>query len=255
MLTEEQRIKAQITLLSQTEDKEKAYALIRHKKACLGMKWYGIPYRVYLDYLKRWDTKTPEEQNETVCINPMYPLNGYPRSKLKTVTLDDLREDLPEDNRLLPFESIETLKPEVQREIIRTIEPLKQWVLFDDNWRYYFLHFLNGYDYMSFTEFDFYGTNEHSDIYTSQDISLLKKIYGRYQEEYNKDTTLYMSTEPATSKTEKAQYTDLPFNVVLDKETLIERESLIEQMGIKPRLNDAEYRIVHGTEPQHGTNK
>ena len=56
MLTEEQKAKGRIALLPSIEDFEKSRALERHKQACKGMTLYGLPYRVYLDYLKRWET-------------------------------------------------------------------------------------------------------------------------------------------------------------------------------------------------------
>ena len=248
MLTDEQRMKAEVALLPNMEDLEKMLAYERHEKAVGSMDRYGLPYRVYLDYLKRWDDMGIYERGNTVKINRMYPLCGYPIDKIPTFTLDDLRQETQVDERgyskYLPF-AWETLSDDAQVKATTATEPLLPWHPFDEKWRYYFLHFLTGYQFDTFTEFDFYGTQgEHE----KGDISLLQKTFARWQREYAENPKAYMQEEPTTTPAEKAKYTDRPYNVLWDKNTLIERERLTNQMGIKPTFTDAEKAVVYGTD-------
>jgi len=249
MLTEEQKQKARKAVF---KDLEKVRALERHKKAVRSMDLYALPYRIYLDYLKRWDNMEPSEQDTTVSINPCYPDEGYPIDIVRVVTTDDLDiENAPrdKDGRLLyaPFDDIHTLKLSVRNEIFQTIEPLRKWrTPFDDNWRYAYSHFLKGYDIEHFTEFDFFGTNGEI---TYNDLDLFRKVYAHALNDYE-DKVLgeYLEEEPSTTKERKKGYSDMPYRVLLDRGTLVERENLIEQMGIKPSYTEEEYRIVNGSE-------
>ena len=259
MLTDEQKWKAQIALLPRVEDLERAHekehALELHKQACTGMELYGLPYRVYLDYLKNWDNNGMiyEERLTYVLINPCYPDEGYPLDKVKRVTPDDIDESKLTPH-ILPFDSIDTLKKQVQNEIIRdVIEPLRKWKILDDNWKRYFSHFLVGYDFESFTEFDFSGTTGKM---TPNDLGLLRNIYARVLKEYE-DRVLdgYLTEEPRTTKERRKQYTDKPYRVLWDRDTIEERENLTKQLGIEPSYTDEEYDIVFGMDDTEEPNE
>jgi len=247
MLTDEQKWKAQIALLPTVADFEKAHALSLHKQACEeGMSLYGLPFRVYLDYLKRWDDMSAEERYTYVDINPCYPDEGYPLDKVRVVTPDDIDEDSI-SAKVLPFDNIGTLKKEIQAEIMRDIvEPLRKWKPLDDNWKRYFSHLLVGYDFEKFTEFDFTGETGKA---TKEDIELLRHIYARVLNEYE-DRVLddYLTEEPRTTKERKRKYIDKPYRVLWDKDTIRERETLTEQLGIEPFFTDEEYNLVFGTD-------
>lgn len=247
MLTDEQRMKAEVALLPNMEDLEKMQAYERHEKALGCMDRYGLPYRAYIDYLKRWDSMSIYERGNTVKINRMYPLCGYPVDKIPTFTTDDLRQEMQADanGRIpLPF-SWETLTDDAQVKATTATEKLLPWQPLDDKWKYYFLHFLTGYDFATFTEFDFYGTQGERE---QGEISLLRKTFARWQKEYDANPTAYMQEEPTTTPAEKANYTEYPYNILWDRETLVERERLTNQMGIKPTYTDAEKAIVYGTD-------
>ena len=205
MLTEEQKRKAVYALLPTIEDLERAHAFELHKQACRGMDLYGLPYRVYLDYLKYWDKNDmPYEERATyVMINPGYPEDGYPVDRVRVVTPDDLdMSNIPRNENgsidIYAFDDICTLKTSVQKEILHDIEPLRKWKIHDDNWKRYFSHFLVGYDFERFTEFDFSGNTGKM---TPEDLELLRHIYARVLKEYE-DRVLdgYLTEEPRTTK-------------------------------------------------------
>jgi len=253
MLTDEQRNKAVIALLPTIEDLERAHVFNLQKQAVNeGMRLYGLPFRVYFDYLKRVDNMSGAERDNIILINPCYPDEGYPRDKVRVVTPDDIDMDNAPKNEngrseLLPFDDICTLKTSVQKEILHETEPLRKWHIHDDNWKRYFSHFLVGYDFESFTEFDFTGETGKA---TKEDIELLRHIYARLQREYEgRVLDDYLTEEPTTTKERKRRYTDKPYRAVWDKDTIEERERLTEQLGIEPSYTDEEYDIVFGDKP------
>ena len=252
MLTEEQRLKGRIALLPTVSDLEKSHALELHKRACEGMTLYGLPFRVYLDYLKKWDNMTPEERYTYVDINPCYPDDGYPLDRVRVVTPDDI--DLESISaKVLPFDNIYTLKKTIQNEINRDIvEPLRKWKILDNNWKKYFSHLLVGYDFERFTEFDFNGGNG---TITPEDLGLLRKLYARVLAEYEERVLDdYLTEEPRTTKERKRRYTDKPYRVLWDKDTIKERETLTERLGIEPFFTDEEYNLVFGTDDNEDCN-
>lgn len=250
MLTDEQREKAVYALLPTVADLEKAHAFNLHKQAVRGMELYGLPYRVYLDYLKRIDNMDYEESSTIVKVNPCYPDEGYPMDKIRVVTPDDLdMSNVPRNENgcidILPFDDMCTLKTSVQNEILHDIEPLRKWKILDDNWKRYFSHFLEGYKFEEFTEFDFTGETGKA---TKEDIELLRHIYERVRDEYeNGAPDDYLTEEPRTTEERKRMYSDRPYRVLWDKDTIEEREQLTEQLGIEPSYTDEEYDIVFGS--------
>lgn len=250
MLTDEQKEKAVYALLPTVADLEKAHAFNLHKQAVRGMELYGLPYRVYLDYLKRIDNMDYEESSTIVKVNPCYPDEGYPMDKIRVVTPDDLdMSNVPRNENgcidILPFDDMCTLKTSVQNEILHDIEPLRKWKILDDNWKRYFSHFLEGYKFEEFTEFDFTGETGKA---TKEDIELLRHIYERVRDEYeNGAPDDYLTEEPRTTEERKRMYSDRPYRVLWDKDTIEEREQLTEQLGIEPSYTDEEYDIVFGS--------
>ena len=251
MLTEEQKRKAVYALLPTVEDLERAHAFNLHKQAVKGMELYGLPYRVYLDYIKRIDNMDYEERSTIVLVNPCYPDEGYPLDKVRVVTPDDLdMSNVPRNDKgcidILPFDDMCTLKTSVQNEIIHTIEPLRKWKILDDNWKRYFSHFLVGYDFMRFTEFDFSGITGKM---TPEDLGMLQHLYARVLDEYEERVLDdYLTEEPRTTEERKRRYSDKPYRVLWDKDTIEEREHLTEQLGIEPSYTDEEYEVVFGTD-------
>lgn len=242
MLTEEQKSKALLALLPSIDDLEKHRALERHNKACTGMQLYGLPYRVYLDYLKWFDTLTKTEKENVVMINPMYPRNGYPKERLLMITDEDI------DFRDMDILNVtyENLKPETQSKVAKCIKDLREWELNSDTWRYNFLHFLSGYDFRTFTEFDFFGTqNEWND---ETDISLLRKAYTGYKEDFESNPDNYLVNEPTTNKAEKGKYTDKPFIWLHDAKKKTDRENALMQLQNGCTLTDKEYLTIYGVD-------
>ena len=82
-----------------------------------------------------------------------------------------------------------------------------------------------------------------------EDLGLLRNIYARVLKEYeNKVLDNYIEEEPRTTPERLKRYTNNPYRVVWDKKTIVERENLTEQLGIKPSYTPEEYDIVYGTE-------
>lgn len=240
MLTQEQAHAASLALLP---DLEKYKAFRQYKQACKGMEKYGLPFRVYLDYLKRPYTELAGNQRY-IKINPLYPKAGYKTDELLSVCPDDFiprdAENITLDENAYPFEN---LKPEIQKEIAKRIDPVRVWKQYDKKWERYFLHFLKGYDFRNFTEFDFYGVNgEHTD----EDIQLLKGVYSRLQHEYERNPNEYMNDEPVISASEYELYHDEPFFFCINRDKAIERDTLIEKHRQGHEYTDTEYQFVYG---------
>ncbi len=242
MLTQEQAHAASLALLP---DLEKYNAFRQYKQACKGMDRYGLPFRVYLDYLKRPNTKIPGNQCH-VKINPLYPNAGYRTDEVLSVCPDDFIPRDTETDSASWDESnytFEDLKPEMQKEITKRIDPVRVWKQYDKNWEYYFLHFLKGYDIQTFTEFDFYGVHgEH----THEDIQLLKSVYERLQRVYERSPHDYMNDEPIISASEYVLYQDEPYYFCLSRDKAIERDNLIEKHKQGYEYTDTEYLFVYG---------
>lgn len=244
MLTAEQANAATKALLP---DQDKYLAYIQHKEACKAMSRYHIPYRVYLDYLKRPD-KILKDNKCYIKINPLYPKPGYKSDEIKAVCADcDFKPQEEQEESTAVDEgrySLDNLKPEVQREVLRIIEPMKMWGFMDDKWKYYFLHFLKGYDFNTFTEFDFSGTNGEM---TAPDLGLLKNIYERLSWEYNQSPDDYMNDEPTISISEYGMYRNEPFILCMTREEVAMRNRIIDRHKRGHEYTDEEYYYIFGT--------
>lgn len=236
MLTKEQEHKAQMKILEQMWiDIEKSMALERHKKAQEGMKQYGIPYRICLDYYKA------DTNKDTVSLNPCYPLPGYEISKCVSVTTEDFEPKQRTDNRPLRLEeifSVDTLKEEKKQEVLKAISTCRTWVILDTEWERIFLHFFKGYDIGSFTEFDFYGTKNTVE---PGDIQLLRNVYKRLQKKYQENPNDYLQSEPLLSDYDTDLYGNSPYIIEWNEVEREEQRQLEEKMRIGGYPSTLEY--------------
>jgi len=243
MLTLEQVHAASLALLP---DLEKYHAYIQYKQACKGMVRYGLPFRVYLDYLKR-PHKQLDDITRYIEINPLYPQAGFKIDEVKTVCFEDFTEPHYTASGALSFDesqyTYEDLSPELQKEIQNDIDPVLIWKLYDKSWEYYFAHFLKGYDFKAFTEFDFYGLQGQQ---SQSDIQLLQNIYRRLQQDYDRNPNNYMNEEPTISASEYIQYQAEPFYICIDRNKAQERDSLIDKHKQGYKYTDDEFTLVYG---------
>lgn len=234
MLTSEQIIKARQALARQQGGDEMKYLAIEwHKKALYALKNYGLPYKVYYDYLK----SRYEHPRETVEINPCYPMPGYPVDKTVQVKHDDFNlEYLKEKDAKQPasleqvyiYENLYEDK-KVLVDIVK--HDLKQWEVYDNTWKEYFLMYLVGYDFGTFTEFDFIGK---SGELGAGEVSLLRHIYKRLQREYEQKKDSLVLQEPKYEEQFSFLYQDKPFTIIWDLKTAKERAELEKYMKLPP---------------------
>ena len=249
MLTKEQETQARIALLKrQSIDLQKHIAFENHKTA---MRWaheYMIPYRIGLDILKNPEYGNGPDAKHTYP-NPCYPLPGYPRKELLTyVYPDDFIEDeqTNNDEEMTGFYPVQGLRlnTEYDRQAQEHAKQFRKWLeLFTPEWEYCFFHLFEGYDFNTFTEFDFFGTKDKE---TDSDIALMQKVYSRYQAEYIASKDKYLNIEPIYTPDEKELYTDIYFNYILDKDTFRANEELDKQLRITH--TDTETVTVNGIE-------
>lgn len=177
---------------------------VAYENHCTAAEWvtlYGLPYRVALDYLKH-----PEAYKGKCRINPCYPLAGFPREELLTISLDDLdKERCTHENadgtQVLDMDFFKTPRPEVQE---RITEHNKQFLPIWHNdtaaglqeWERVFAYYLIPYDFDTFTVFDMYGKADGNEA----DLNERKAYYKGVQERYKAGTD-YM-TEPPPYKPE-----------------------------------------------------
>jgi len=226
MLTDEQRQKGYLALLPTIEDLEKAHALVLHKEAINSMDMYGLPYRICMDQYKKYDTNY---RKKYCTLNYCYPLPGYERDKVIPVNACDFIAPNRPNNTLIDNFSVDNIKDDVKGRVIAYMNDIQPWHIFDNKWKYYFIHFLVGYDFNTFREFDFYGTTgEH----TKDDIVLLRNMYSRMQCEYLENPGNYMQSEPLITDYDIGNYTDVPFKVIWNDKERKEIECLEEQLNI-----------------------
>lgn len=231
MLTQEQRDKAKLKLLEQELlDIEKAVALANHEQAQSSFYDYGLPYRVFLDYLKQ-----PRNDNN-VPINHCYPLPGFELSKRVNVTTNDFDLSKMDSDIPLCFNEVfcvENLKADKKAEVLRFIEDSRTWKQTGDTeWQRIFAHFLNGYDFSKFTEFDFLGT---TNTLTQSDLGLLQKVYERYQEDYLQNPNDYIQSEPLLADY-VGQFGSSPYIIHFTDEEKRESEELEKQILVKSKM-------------------
>lgn len=226
MLTEEQKRKAMIALLKKGEDLDRMVALRQHKRAKQAFTRYGLPYRVYLDNLKRYED-IEIKKRDYVPINDCYPLPGYPIQNI--IEVDFMDFDRTEIREVNP--GVEYLNPDVKERVCIVMRNNIPCPLFSEEWEYNFLHFLKGYDFKSFTDFDFIGETGTMQL---GDIRLLQKHYAEYQKKYESNPENYRQQEPPYLPEYKEQYSDYPYRIVHDKDTMIEKASLEREINIKP---------------------
>lgn len=233
MLTEEQLLKAKIALAKKNnEDTDKILALEWHKKSKQAFTEYGLPYRVYFDYLKN----RYKHPRETVPINPCYPLPGFPIDKVIRVTPKDFRtpKELPAGSSQDDIYTYENLNEEKKFAVYMLIKQSRPWEFLNDKWKNAFSMFLVGYDFMKFSEFDFMG---EVGILNRGELKLLRNHYsnavmGRFKE--YKDNGEYLLEEPAYQTEYQYLYSDKPFVVILEKDEIKDRVAVEKKLRIPP---------------------
>ena len=206
--------------------------LMNHEEALHGMELYGLPYQCYFDYLERPfnDTKNDPEQQP---INPMYPKRWYPEDEIITLTIHDfdkaavLSKCINATKGFSGYTDIycmDTVKADIRERVLKRTEELRGWSLYDDNWKRYFLYYLQGYDFTTFTYFDFYGIPEDNAPDT-----LIDK-YVRLQSEY--DPTKHLKPVLRTDN----KYSLYPFRIDWNKADTDEYNKLALQYNLLPVL-------------------
>ncbi len=229
MLTDEQLLKAKRALaLRKNEDVEKALAFEWHKRAKKALHEYGIPYRVYFDYLK----DRYYNPKDTIAINPCYPLPGYPADKLVRVSHDDfiIPEQIPEGMTLEDIYVYDNLGEAKKLEVDKLCYDVKPWKVFDENWKQYFTMYFVGYDFRSFGEFEFIG---ETGTLERGDLGLLRNYFEyAIMGEYQKHKDDYMLSTPKYEPEYRFLYSDKPFEIVWDVDTIKERALLEKAMNL-----------------------
>lgn len=210
-MTREQELKATIAYLDLIWDN----ALKEHaaKNHCTAAEWvtlYRLPYRVALDYLKH-----PEAYKGKCRINPCYPLAGFPREEVLTISANDLDDircsyEKQDGTRVLTSEWFDTPRPEVQErlnEYNKRFTPA--WVDDLNEWERLFACYLIPYDFDTFTLFDMYGRTDGTQAELDDSISYYKGV----QERYKQGNYL---TEAPPLPPDADKYTDRPFLISFD---------------------------------------
>jgi hypothetical protein len=234
MLTQEQTLKARKALARlNNEDEEKKQALEWHKQAKRAFKEYGLPYKVYFNYLK----DRANNDTSTIPINPCYPMPGYPVEQVIKVTCEDFditNEDIEGSRTLEDVYTFDHLCEDKQKAVTILSCKVKPWKTLDENWKRYFSIFLLGYDFYKFTEFDFMG---EVGVLGSGELRLMQNYYthavvGEYMK--HKDTDNYLLEVPKWEPEYNYLYTNSPYELIWDKDTIKERVYLEKLMNIPP---------------------
>lgn len=209
-MNEEQRRKAEeIVKNSKLKEIEKKYALYTHLGNVETSGIYQLPYKVVKDY-----NATCIEKGHAF-ITDVYPLPGYPSDERPIFNYPgDFNVDIPVYGG---GDSI-YLKEEHQRTLTAFTEQYEKDFNDAKTWDYYFLHLLQGYDFDSFTIFDFYGENREE--MTQADLQLTKNYYKRKQKQYTENPGDYLNVEPTYTDKERNKYTMSSYLVNYDEETL-----------------------------------
>lgn len=218
------------------------------------MKIYKLPYRVYYDYLR----KRAHEPSGTVMLNPCYPDPGYPIEGILKVSKDDFiinKETMKPGAEPYCYEN---LKPEYQDVVDRISTRWSPWLklnsCFDKEWEKYFLKLLNGYDFESFSCFDFFGgalaeADEQYGCVTAAEVEILKNIYTRMKEQYLANPESYNLTEPIYREEYAYLFYDEPFVLKLTPEEAKAQIEMYHSMNMLMSEVETEafYRL-HGVE-------
>ena len=200
-MTPEQRKAAQALFpsnLISIETLEKAHALEMHRKACKWVTKYNLPYRVSMDYLKRYD-----HTSGIVLINECYPAAGYKRSDLLPVTVSELDYDNPalftvneNGERVYSLDVFKTPKPAVMARIEEHNRQFRTWDTETaaglEAWEHEFAHFLEGYDFDRFTPFDMIGQGNMP----ADELNARKAYYKAIQARFEGNKSAYRTEEP-----------------------------------------------------------
>lgn len=190
--------KAVVALMNlRTDQLKRSHAYKMHQKACKWVHKYNLPWRVSMDYLKRFDLTSG-----VVLINECYPLPGYPITELIHITLADIAnnpaciEILPDGKKKLKPQALDTLPPDLADVIEEHNRKYRPWDLETaagrDSWEREFAHFLDNYDFDSFSCWEMFGTSDlpESELYAR------KRYYKDVLQRYRSAKSSYRANEP-----------------------------------------------------------
>ena len=194
-MNEEQRRKAEeIVKNSKIEEIEKKYALYLHLDTVEEVSKYNLPYKVLKEHHKN------EIGKGYARICSLYPLPGYPKDERPMFNYPN---DYNEDNPTYGGGTSDKLKAEHKQILDDFIAKYEKDFNDTQVWDYYLIHLLKGYDFNTFTVFDFYGENKEV---PQADLSLLRKYYTRKQKEFESNPGNYLSEEPTYTEKERREY-------------------------------------------------
>ena len=211
--------------------------LANHDEATHSMERYGLPYRIYFD-----DIENIYRSHQ--YITEMYPLYRYPKDEVFKLTIHDFDKaavvSIIKDydcNRRYHTNSLgeqsiwhlgyhdlycmETMKADIRKTILDHFESIRGWSLYDDNWKRYFLCYLQGYDFNTFTYFDFYGIPEDTDPQP------LRDRYIQLQSEY--DPSTHLEPIPETPEADQRNYDYRPYEIIWNEADTNEYNKLAEE--------------------------
>lgn len=191
---------------------------VAYENHCTAAEWvtlYRLPYRVSLDYLKH-----PEAYTGKCRINPCYPLAGFPREELLTISANDLDDircsyEKQDGTRVLTCEWFDTPRPEVQERIKEYNKRFAPAWNFDtaaglQEWERVFACYLIPYNFDTFTVFDMYGRTDGTQAELAERIEYYKGVQERFRT--GKD---YLTEAPPLPH-DADRYTSRPFLISLD---------------------------------------
>lgn len=206
---DERENRARLALIdAQFREFERKVAYERHLKACAWVDTYNLPYRVSMDYMKRYG-----HHSGVVLINPCYPLPGYPAAELLTLSHDDLDTDNPDvyrieqGRRVYLMKLFDTPKEEVRQRVEQHNKRFRPWDLDTDDgrrvWELEFAHFLTGYDIDAFSMFDMFGRMDADETA----LRARKRYYKGVLDRFNSGNGAYRTSEPPYLPGYEEQYT------------------------------------------------
>lgn len=206
------------------ENPEMRISLELHKIAKRdGFRVYGLPYRIYYDYLR----KRAKEPSNKLMLNPCYPDPGYPIEGIITVSKDDF--EIPNEKMEKGGADLYTydyLKPEVQEVVYRIMKRFSPWANKENinkaEWKKTFLHLFTGYDFKEFTCFDHFGMSltEANECYgvIEPQIDIFNDMCQLRQDEYLRNPEKYKHTEPIYREEYSYLFYEEPFALKLTRD-------------------------------------